>query len=137
MKNIEADDALPPAYTQADPPSALPPTPPPPMEASSSSSAPPPPLAPPTNYLTISRPNDSIKGTYTINPSMNVPCSVGPVITSDGRMLNAQLKSKNGTVDVVIQLIRGPDAKGPAQLETTSHNGNVTVTVVSAPWVCP
>src|SRR5882724_6658540 len=136
LTKIEAEDALPPSYTEAAPsPSSLPPPSPPPV-ASSSLSAPSRLLSPPTNYLTISRLDDSVKGKYTIDPSIRMPSSVIPSLGKHGRTLNAYLKSNN-SIDVVIQLIRGPEAKGPAQLEALSLNGSVTVTVVSAPSSVP
>jgi hypothetical protein len=131
----EAGDTLPPAYTQTystasaasqDEPPMQPPPP-----APSSSSTPTQPLSPPTNYLNISRPNASIKGTYTIDPSMPMP-GVEPPLDADGNKLNMRLDTKNGSINAIVELIRGPDAKGPARFQTTSHNGSVTVTVVSA-----
>ncbi|GJJ10271.1 hypothetical protein Clacol_004497 [Clathrus columnatus] len=87
------------------------------------------PLTRPTNYLTIERQNSGIKGTYSIDPSLPVP--PGAVVSKDpdGNNLNLRLYSTNGSVQAVLDIVRGSDAKGPARLDVGSKNGSTEVTV--------
>jgi len=133
-KQEEAGGALPPSYEDStDAPSTergseLPPD----FSQASSSTAPPPPstpLVPPSNYLTIERDNASIKGTYAIDPTMACPPGVKPSVGADGRELHLRLASNNGSVDALVEIIRGPDAKGPARLDVDSKNGAVVVKI--------
>ncbi|KAF8526596.1 hypothetical protein BU17DRAFT_40458 [Hysterangium stoloniferum] len=98
--------------------------------SASSSTAPPPPstpLVPPTNFLTIERVDHAIKGTYSIDPTMPCPPGIKPSVGADGKELHMRLASKNGSVDAVVEIIRAPDAKGPARLDVDSKNGAINV----------
>ncbi|KIJ42413.1 hypothetical protein M422DRAFT_48252 [Sphaerobolus stellatus SS14] len=88
-------------------------------------------LTPLTNFLTIERKNDPIKGTYAINPTLPPP--PGSVIStdSDGKNLNLNFASTNGSINAVVEIIKGVDNKGPAHLQAQSKNGSVTLVIVS------
>ncbi|KAF8590729.1 hypothetical protein K439DRAFT_1627469 [Ramaria rubella] len=137
-EKLEPGDQLPPTYTESTIStdsttlSDISSQDPPPSAGASSSGSTAPPLSPPTNFLTIFRPNQSVKGSYTIDPSLPVPPGTTPSNGSDGKQLNARLASQNGAVDVTIELRRSGDSKGPARLEASSHNGSVTVAVHDA-----
>ncbi|KIJ23211.1 hypothetical protein M422DRAFT_276259 [Sphaerobolus stellatus SS14] len=89
-------------------------------------------LTPPTNFLTIERKNDSIKGTYAINPTLPPP--PGSVIStdSDGKNLNLNFASTNGSINAVVEIIKDVDAKGPACLQAESRNNSVTLVIHDA-----
>ncbi|KIJ42412.1 hypothetical protein M422DRAFT_143050, partial [Sphaerobolus stellatus SS14] len=86
-------------------------------------------LTPLTNFLTIKRKNDTIKGTYAINPTLPPP--PGSVIStdSDRKNLNLNLASTNGSINAVVEIIKGADNKGPAHLQAESKNGSVTLVI--------
>jgi len=127
------NDGLPPSYSEtesaADDPGPAYPSSELPPSFSETSRILRPPLAPPTNYLTIERPNHSIKGTYAIDPTLPVPPGAVVGKGQDGRDLHMRLASQNGAIDAVVDIIRGVDAKGPARLDVESHNGSVSVTI--------
>jgi len=121
-----------------------PPFDPPPTYASSSS--PPPTMTPelpgpvalkskPTNYLSLNRENNPIKGTYTIDPFMSIPQSLLPALESETVRKNLKVYAKNGSVDVDITLlvnaeklsIDDADRRNRATLDVGSHNGSVNV----------
>lgn len=87
------------------------------------------PLPSSTNFLTIVR-DESIKGGYTIDPSMRVPPDAVPSVGKDGEHLNMRAASQNGSVDIVVAIVYSGDVKKPAQLQAESQKGNVMVTVV-------
>jgi len=136
-------DGLPPAYSPPEIPSQAsvkaPSDLPPSFSAGPSTSTstgvesrlPRPPLSVPTNYLTIDRENQSVKGTYSIDATLPVPPGVTPSIDTDGKQLHLRLKSQNGSVNCVVDVIRGMCAKGPARLDAQSVNGSLTLTIVS------
>jgi len=115
---------------------------PPPTYASSSSpppvitpesSGPPAPKYKPTNYLSLDRANNSIKGTYTIDPFMSIPQSFLPPLaageTEAGRK-NLKLYAKNGSVDVSVNLLADAEkevGRKRATLDVGSQNGYVDV----------
>lgn len=121
----EEEDQGPPAYTK----DAIPDTVHPPIKASSSSS-PTLSLAPPTNFLTIVRDINAIKGRYTIDPSMPEPPGATPVAGDDGKFLNLSIVSDYGSIDAVVDLIRNYNANGPALLALDSRYGSITIAVV-------
>lgn len=90
------------------------------------------PLVRPTNYLSIKHDNSSIDGTYSIDPTLPALPGVVKSQAEDGRDLNLQLITWNGSIKVVIDVVRGVDSKGPARLETNTQNGHVDVTVACA-----
>ncbi|KIJ29825.1 hypothetical protein M422DRAFT_268696 [Sphaerobolus stellatus SS14] len=113
--------------------------PPGPPEASSSSQEITRPLtmtrvssSPATNFLTINRKNETVKGIYAINPTLPPP--PGAVISkdNDGKDLNLSLKSTNGPVNCLVEIIKGVDTKGPARLHAESENGSVTLVIHDA-----
>ncbi|KIJ42407.1 hypothetical protein M422DRAFT_31345 [Sphaerobolus stellatus SS14] len=89
-------------------------------------------LTPPTNFLTIERKNDSVKGTHAINPTLPPP--PGSVIStdSDGKNLNLNFASTNGSINAVVEIIKGVDNKGPAHLQAESKNGSVALVIHDA-----
>ncbi|KIM74103.1 hypothetical protein PILCRDRAFT_828512 [Piloderma croceum F 1598] len=117
---------------------------PPPTYASSSlasSTTSPSPLAPKsqsTNYISLNRPNNSIKGVYTINPFLFIPQTFLPPLSpgeTESSRKNLKIYSENGSVNVDITLLADPqklgseevDLKKRATLDVASHNGSVNV----------
>ena len=131
-EKLEEGDQLPPAYT--DSAASIPPPPPidaPCASSAASSSTPRPPLSPSTNFLTIVREHQAVKGGYTIDPSLPVPPGAVPSVGEDGKTLNMHVRTTHGPINVVIELVHGGDVKGPARLEVGSCYGSATVAVVS------
>lgn len=111
---------------------------PPPTYASSSS--PPPAPSPasaaltnhgrvtPSNYISLDRENNSIKGTYTIDPLITIPKSLLPTLAAgetEANRKNLKLYAKNGSIDVNINLLANTGK------EVHSHNKRVTLDVGS------
>jgi hypothetical protein len=132
-EKLEEGDQLPPSYTDSE--YSVPEAPPPVHTSFPSSSSslptPTPQLSPSTNFLTIVRDHNAIKGDYTIDPSMPVPPGAVPSVGDDGKPLNMRVESTHGSVNIVVELVRGGDVKGPARLDVSSRHGSATVAVVS------
>ncbi|KAJ6575973.1 hypothetical protein DFH09DRAFT_1150137 [Mycena vulgaris] len=90
----------------------------------------------PTNFLSMSRTNDSIKGTYVIDPRIKIPASVLPTLVpkeSEATRRNVFLHTKNGTINVDLFIVDDVDAKGnKVEMMLTSSNGTVTARIHAA-----
>lgn len=96
---------------------------------STASSIPRPPLVPPSNFLTIERGNNSIKGTYSIDPTLSAPPGVVRPVGNDNRDLHLLLKTTNSSIKSVVDVVKSVDAKGPARLQAQTTNGSITLTI--------
>ncbi|GJJ10272.1 hypothetical protein Clacol_004498 [Clathrus columnatus] len=100
--------------------------------SSSNITGPRPILTRPTNYLTLVRENFPIRGTYRVDPTLPIP--PGAIISKggDGKELNLKFNSTNGSIDVCLDIIRGPapGTCGPARLELKSISCDVTATIL-------
>jgi hypothetical protein len=84
---------------------------------------------PPCNYLYITQGNKAIKGTWFVDPNLQIPAAMMPVIPDGDRRQNLRIESHNGSVAADITIVgNGP---GKAYLDVLSHNGSVRVSVVS------
>ncbi|KAJ7770014.1 hypothetical protein B0H16DRAFT_1517057 [Mycena metata] len=134
-----ADDP-PPAYTNdstTDNDAKSPPPPPPPgtAEPSPPPSPPPqlasvtvPPSVKPTNFLSLSRGNQPIKGTYVIDPRIKIPQFLLPALAADeteSTRRNAFLHTSNGSIDVSLFVVGDGDYKQKANILVKSSNGSV------------
>ncbi|KAJ7214397.1 hypothetical protein GGX14DRAFT_392427 [Mycena pura] len=88
----------------------------------------------PTNYLSISRSNENIKGVYVIDPCIKIPLSLLPPLAADendASRRNLYLQTSNGTIDADLWVAgAGQDketCKGPVRMLAKSSNGSVTV----------
>lgn len=88
------------------------------------------PLSRPTNYLTVESQHSPIKGVYSIDPTLPAPPGAVKSQDKDGNYLNLRLAAKHGSISAVIDVVRGPDAKGPAKLETSCKHGGTDITIV-------
>lgn len=124
-------DDPPPIYTaQTSPPAA-----------SGASSQAPPSLVKPSNFVSICRNNGSVKGTWVIDPSLAIPTSLRPPLSSEETeetRKNLSLESKNGPIDANISFAPYDPSHDPKQnarrrttLYTRTSNGSVTAKLVS------
>jgi hypothetical protein len=92
--------------------------------------------------VSIIRRNESVKGSYVIDPALRIPSRLLPPLeegeTEDQRQ-NLKLLSHNGSVQASIVLVEGSRPEEGAskavprtKLEVGSWNGNVTAKVV---WI--
>ncbi|KAJ7036703.1 hypothetical protein C8F04DRAFT_463730 [Mycena alexandri] len=124
-----ADDP-PPAYTNdsSDNDSKSPPPPP-----GTAESLPPPFLsvpntAKPTNFLSLSRGNQPIKGTYVIDPRIKIPQFLLPALAADeteSTRRNAFLHTSNGSIDVALFVVGDGDHKQKVNVLLKSSNGSI------------
>ncbi|KAJ7751543.1 hypothetical protein DFH07DRAFT_960953 [Mycena maculata] len=136
-------DDPPPAYfdpnsnstSKSQPLATEPPLPPLPPPSSSTAAGPfAPPSVKPTNFLSLSRGNSSIKGTYVIDPSMTIPPFLLPPLAPDeteGTRRNAFLHTSNGAIDVDLFVVGGNGdgdvrPKGKVQMLLRSSNGGIS-----------
>ncbi|KAJ7489659.1 hypothetical protein B0H11DRAFT_1804739 [Mycena galericulata] len=111
-------------------PSAAPPPPPPP----SHQTQPPPPNVKPTNFLSLSRSNNTIKGTYVIDPRIQIPAAFLPPLAADepteSVRRNLALRTSNGMIDVDLYVVGGGDGDvkqpSPVTILLRSSNGNIS-----------
>jgi len=90
------------------------------------------------NFLALFRPNDSIRGTYTIDPDMCIPASLLPPLgrgESENDRKNLKLESCNGLIDVEIFLLgeragNGVKTSRRTSIDVKSSNGSVSVKLV-------
>jgi len=84
----------------------------------------------PTNHLSLSRANGSIKGVYVIDPRIRIPLPMLPSLASDETEATRRhlfLSSTNGGVDVDVWVVGGGDYKGRVKMLAKSFNGGVTI----------
>ncbi|KAJ6464329.1 hypothetical protein DFH09DRAFT_957823, partial [Mycena vulgaris] len=86
-----------------------------------------------TNFLSLSRTNDSIKGTYVIDPRVEIsPSMLAPLAPdeSEATRRNVFLHTKNGTINVNLFVVGDANAKGNrVEMMLTSLNGAVTARI--------
>ncbi|KAJ7131563.1 hypothetical protein C8R43DRAFT_1024708 [Mycena crocata] len=84
----------------------------------------------PTNFLSMSRGNGAIKGTYVIDPRLTIPQSILPPLAADeteATRRNVFLHTSNGAIDVDVFVIGGCDTKRRVDMLAKTSNGAVTV----------
>ncbi|KAJ6454717.1 hypothetical protein C8R47DRAFT_1166884 [Mycena vitilis] len=147
-------DDPPPAYTHTDSKASVPApllTAEPPLPLLPPSLPPiltPPATVKPTNYLSLSRGNESIKGTYVIDPRVALPPFLLPPLApheSEATRRNVFLHTSNGSIDVDLFVVRGAvasesGAEGKKEGEgkevdmlVKSSNGSITVKLHAPP----
>ncbi|KAF5383253.1 hypothetical protein D9615_004907 [Tricholomella constricta] len=127
---VPADDP-PPTYT----------TEPPPVPVAEPSVAPAPPKQPavkPSNYVSISRSNGSVKGVWVLDPFLTIPASLLPPLSPEevgGARKHFSLKANNGVIDADITLASYEPTQDSKQSQSDcrratifakAHNGGVT-----------
>ncbi|KAJ7895467.1 hypothetical protein B0H14DRAFT_2680552 [Mycena olivaceomarginata] len=118
----------------------------PPPSPSSSSLPPtpvPPPSVKPTNFLSLSRGNGSIKGTYVIDPRLKIPAPMLPPLAADeteATRRNVFLHTSNGSMDVDLFVVGGDAEGGRRQnlqkrvnLSLKSSNGSTVARLHAGP----
>jgi hypothetical protein len=95
----------------------------------------PPTLPQPYNFISIILVNESVKGTFVVDPNIVVPPTLLPPLedgTQEEDRKNVQLQSTNGSVDVTVILVKDakPSTKRPT-VHVQSRHGPVTAKLVS------
>ncbi len=118
--------------------------------ASSSSSLSPPsptsvvPSIPRSNFLSIQRNNTSLKGSYVIDPTLDVPEAVLPPLEPGQERKNLLLECQNGGINAEVYLVgpgvggsageeeseNGMSKKRPTTIEVTGRNGFIALKLV-------
>ncbi|KAJ7624256.1 hypothetical protein DFH06DRAFT_1445927, partial [Mycena polygramma] len=83
-----------------------------------------------TNFLSLNRDNESIKGTYAIDPSVKVPEFLLPPLAAgetEATRPNVYLHTTNGSIDVNVFLVGCGDAKRRVDIVLESSNGSISV----------
>ncbi|KAI6104093.1 hypothetical protein F5141DRAFT_1126954 [Pisolithus sp. B1] len=90
----------------------------------------------PTNYLSVSEMDNSIKGTYIIDPSVHVPSTYLPPLgegETERDRKNLHLRTRDGSVDVDVWLVghqgRSEARKRRTTLHVSSRDGSIAVKV--------
>ena len=95
----------------------------------------------PTNYLSLTRSNGSLKGTFAIDPSLYIPSSFLPPLVdgeTEETRANLRLASKSGSIDADISIVSNDfeladPPKGGRRLVTMdvkSSYGSITTKLV-------
>ena len=97
----------------------------------------------PTNFLCVDQRNGAIKGTYIIDPSLQIPEShLPPPVKEgegggDGERKNLYLHTRDGSVDVDVWLVGHKSrSKGSGErttLHVSSNDGAITTKIVRLP----
>ena len=88
----------------------------------------------PSNFVSLIRINESIKGTWLIDPSLSIPSSFLPPRPAKGDRFNLSLESKNGAIEAEVYLL--PTSHSSTNLSkfvlihTQSSNGSVKTRLV-------
>jgi len=100
-----------------------------------------------TNYLYISEQYNSLKGSYTIDPSMSIPSSVLPKLEDDETELdrkNLRLRTEHGSINADVLFVSPQSSATPddvtpkrATLEASSEHGSVNVRLRTSGSVPP
>ncbi|KAJ7031726.1 hypothetical protein C8F04DRAFT_1109558 [Mycena alexandri] len=95
-------------------------------------SLPPVPLVPdlvkPSNFLSLSRSNASIKGTYAIDPRLKIPSFLlSPLAEGETETTrtNARLQTSNAPIDVVFFIVEDSDPKQRVDIFLKTANGSI------------
>lgn len=95
----------------------------------------------PSNFINLNRANESIKGSWLIDPSLSIPPFFLPPSPTEGARSNVILESKNGAIDADIFLLpTGHSNKNISNffvIHTQSNNGSVKTRLVSLICVYP
>lgn len=89
----------------------------------------------PSNFISLSRSNESIKGSWLIDPTLSIPSFFLPPPPTEGARSNLFLESKNGAIDADIYLL--PTSRSDKNISkfivihTQSNNGSVKTRLVS------
>lgn len=88
-------------------------------------------LPKPSNFISISKLNGSVKGTWVIDPTLVVPTSFLPALAENETRKNFSVSSKNGMIDVDLTIMQANDniaaeSKKSAVIYLSSHNGMLT-----------
>lgn len=132
---VQSEDP-PPTYTAQSPP------PPPPVAGASTAAPKKHHAVKPSNYVSISRHNGSVKDTWVLDPALVIPSSLLPPLSADeteDTRRNMNLKASNGAIEADITIApfsKSEDSKSPNSRRTTIHaktsNGGVKVKVHDA-----
>jgi len=83
----------------------------------------------PSNFVTVGRANDCIKGSWLIDPSLFIPSSFLPPLQPGGARRNLFLESKNGAIDADVYLLptsySDQNTSKYILIHTQSNNGSV------------
>ena len=90
----------------------------------------------PSNFVNLNRTNESVKGSWLIDPCLSIPSFfLEPLPTGDGERSNLFLGSKNGAIDADIYLLPTSRSKknnlDAIIIRTQSDNGSVKTRLVS------
>ena len=95
----------------------------------------------PSNYVNLNRANESIKGSWLIDPSLSIPESFLPPPPTEGARSNVILESKNGAIDADIYLLSTSHSNKNTSkfivIQTQSNNGSVRTRLVGLIRVYP
>ncbi|KAJ7488113.1 hypothetical protein FB451DRAFT_1391064 [Mycena latifolia] len=87
----------------------------------------------PTNFLSLSRGNGSIKGTYVIDPRVKIPPSLLPPLAPDeteAARRNLFMHTSSGSVDVDLFVVGDGEVKGKkVNMFIKSSNGSLTARI--------
>jgi hypothetical protein len=96
-------------------------------------------LPKPTNFVSISKMNGSVKGSWVIDPTLSIPASFLPALEENEIRKNFSVASKNGAIDVDLTIMQTSNdnlteaTKKRATIHLSSHNGILTTTLVGLP----
>ncbi|KAF7350168.1 hypothetical protein MVEN_01319300 [Mycena venus] len=86
------------------------------------------PAVKPTNFLALSRGNNSIKGTYVIDPRIKIPQPMLPPLAADeteATRRNMYLHTSNGSIDVDLFVVGDGEYKQKVNISLKSSNGSL------------
>ena len=85
-------------------------------------------LPPPTNYVSVSKRDGSIKGTWTINSSLQVPEDLLAPVEDGQERHNLSLRTKDGSVSAKVALLSPGPERASILLDT--KDGSISFTLV-------
>ncbi|KAJ6530797.1 hypothetical protein DFH09DRAFT_1183899 [Mycena vulgaris] len=125
VNRASVPDDPPPAYFRPESQTSVSAPKPPP--AAAALIPPPPPDVKPTNFLSLSRGNSSIKGAYVIDPAVKTPLFMLPPLAADetaATRRNVFLHTSNGAIDVDLFVVGTPEpAPDPAAAPDSKRDG--------------
>ncbi|KAJ6530795.1 hypothetical protein DFH09DRAFT_1409734 [Mycena vulgaris] len=143
VNRASVPDDPPPAYFRPETQTSV--SAPIPAPAAAALISPPPPDVKPTNFLSLSRGNSSIKGAYVIDPAVKIPPFMLPPLAADetaATRRNVFLHTSNGAIDVDLFVVGAssdaPDAKREGEKNKItvllkSSNGPISARIHAAP----